>query len=224
MPTPDSRMREMALRWQQSSDGRAIFADAYANMTTNMFSVIGQGRFADGPWVERLLHRFAHYYFIAVDDFETDPETCSRVWNHALNACTQPDIHPIQLLFLGINAHINYDLAFALADVLDDWTTRDAAGRAMRKADHDEVNRVIESTIDVVQAEVVAPRSPFMATMDRFMGPVDEWLFAHLIADWREDVWRMAVELVETPPQNQPGVISRIEDRAMRTAVLVESI
>ena len=56
---------------------------------------------------------------------------------------------------LGINAHINDDLALALVDVLDDWRTLDEEVRQRRRDDHELVNKIINDKTDEVQKEVV---------------------------------------------------------------------
>lgn len=220
MPNPADKMDELARRWQETGDNRAIFADAYRTMTGEMFSAIGAGGFEDGKWVDRLLRRFAHYYFSAVDRFDADDGTCPPAWHEAFDSCRR-NVHPLQMLFLGINAHINYDLAYAISDVLEDWTELDDGQRVTRRSDHDRVNEVIASTVDLVQSSVIAPRSPFLDQMDRLLGRFDEWAFAHLIADWREDVWDLAVQLVESPQTGRRHVEEAISERAMTTARLI---
>lgn len=216
------RMQQLSSDWTGRGDRRAIFADAYATMTAGMVEAIERGEFGDCVWVDRLLHRFADYYFDAIDLYDSGGE-CPLVWRHALGAAGAADLHPLQHLFLGINAHINYDLAFALADVLDDWAGLDDVLRNGRHADHDAVNLVIARTVDEVQVRVVEPLSPAIGFLDRLMGSVDEWAFSRLIAGWRDDVWHDAVELVEAEsPDHRQEVSERIEKRASRMADLIE--
>jgi hypothetical protein len=215
------RMQQLSRDWTDRGDRRAIFADAYGTMTSNMVEAIRQGEFGDCTWVDRLLHRFADYYFEAVDLYDSGGD-CPPVWRHALDAAVVEDLHPLQHLFLGINAHINFDLAFALADVLDDWDRLDETGRDRRHSDHDSVNLIITRTVDEVQVRVVEPLSPAMGFLDRLLGPVDEWAFSRLIADWRDDVWYDAVDLVaaESAVRRQE-VTDRISRRARRFADLI---
>lgn len=217
------RMRTLAEDWERAGDRRCVFAAAYGTMTSNMVEAIEQGHFDDNPWVRRLLVRFAGYYFEAVERYETDSDGCPGVWRHALDACRQ-DLHPLQHLFLGINAHINYDLAFALADVLDDWSDLDETSRLRRRSDHLAVNDIIRQTVDVVQARIVEPIAPEMGTIDALLGPVDEWFFSRLIAGWRLAVWSNAVGLLESTETDRPSVVQRIEERALRTAELLDGL
>lgn len=215
--TPVERMQDLAAAWGPE-DRRSMFASAYGTMTVNVLGAIGSGTFADDAWVGGLLHRFADYYFVAVDAYDRTPEACPAAWRLAFDACRDPDLHPLRPLLLGINAHINYDLAFTLRDVLEDWPGLDAEARSVRHADHEAVNRVIRDTIDAVQDEVVATIDPRMRILDRMLGPVDEWVFSTMIADWRSDTWDDAVDLVEASPEGLAAIEGRIEARALAVA------
>jgi hypothetical protein len=215
--TPFDRMQELAEAWGPD-DRRALFASAYGAMTANVVDTLGSGTFLDDDWVAGLLERFADYYFVAVEGYDRDPGESSAPWRVAFDACRDPSLHPLRPLMLGINAHINYDLAFTLRDVLANWPALDGDARRARRADHDAVNAVIRTTIDAVQDDVVAVVDRRMYVLDRMLGPLDEFVFASLIADWRSDTWDDAVALLEAPPTEIPGVERRIEARALAVA------
>jgi AcrR family transcriptional regulator len=217
------RMRDLAESWEAAHDRRAVFVEAYGTMTARMLEAIEGGEFDDEVWIERLLERFADYYFDAVDGYRSG-SGCPSVWYQVLDSAEHEQLHLLQHLFLGINAHINYDLAFALADVLNDWEAMDAEGRHRRRSDHDAVNRVIARTVDEVQTKVIEPEAPILERLDRMLGPVDEWAFAKLIAGWRREVWHEAIALVETSPEGRDRVVDRIERRARRTAGVVHAL
>ncbi|MGA7269825.1 MAG: DUF5995 family protein [Acidimicrobiia bacterium] len=221
METAIDRMRALSEGWLGLGDRRAIFAQAYETMTANMLNAIESGEFLDGAWVGTLLDRFADYYFLAVEAYDNDDGSCPVVWHDAMTACSADHLHPLQLLFLGINAHINYDLAFAISDVLPDWADLDPERREQRRRDHEGVNRVISHTIDAVQSTVVEPVSPLLGLLDRALGPIDERLFAHLIARWRDDVWTYAVHLLESSPSERSEVSRAIERRALHHADVI---
>ena len=158
--TAEERLAALAQEWGDASDRRAVFAECYLVMTRRMEENIRAGRFHDGVWVDprRLLDRFAlMYYFDAVDSYGglIEEPVCPVIWHEVLEACADPDCHPLQALMLGINAHINHDLALALVDVLDDWPTLDDAARQRRREDHERVNTIIDDTTDEVQRDVV---------------------------------------------------------------------
>ncbi len=214
------RMYELASTWDRAGDRRAVFATAYGRMTEAMLEAISRREFEDPVWVDRLLDRFADYYFDAVDAWDRDTD-CPLVWCDAFAACDHADLHTLQVLFLGINAHINHDLVYALTDVLDDWDRLDATRRLEREVDHRNVNLVIARAIDVVQDEVIDPRSPALALLDDLFAGLDEWAFSRLIADWRSDVWDQAQRLLAAPADQRPSVDADITERTNRIARLV---
>jgi hypothetical protein len=196
------RMQTLAQQWKAASDRRAIFLDCYLVMTRNMLAALDAGEFHDPVWVQALLERFAGYYFEALDDYEQASPATPAVWRVAHAAACEPKTFILQNLMLGINAHINYDLVFALVDLLDrEWSQLSRQEREQRYADHCHVNHVIGESIDAVQANVIEPLDPELRVVDEMLGPVDEWLTSHLIARWREEVWEKAVALLETSEQ-----------------------
>lgn len=212
-------MFELASRWKRHGDRRSLFADAYGRMTEAMLEAIAEGEFRDAEWVSRLLDRFAEYYFDAVEMWDGGGSDCPVVWCDAFAACGHDDLHPLQVLFLGINAHINHDLVYALADVLDDWDRLDAMSRLEREVDHRNVNLVIARTVDVVQDEVIDPCAPILGVLDEMFAGLDEWLFSRLIAGWRSDVWDQTQRLLVAPDRS--AVEAEVIERTSRIARMV---
>jgi hypothetical protein len=191
-------------------------------MTERTVEAIEAGEFGDGVWVRRLLERFADSYFRAVDAFEQgDPET-PEAWRLALEAVSRPGVGVLQHLLLGVNAHINYDLVFTLAELLDpEWRHLEPSGRSGRWEDHRRVDGIIATAIDEVQREVVAARSPWLGVVDRALGPLDERAFSALIRSWRSDVWDHAVALVSTPPGRRSVITAEVGERAVSRSRLL---
>lgn len=191
------RMVEQTTRWEADRDLRCVFLGCYGMMTDNMLLAIGDGRFHDPAWVERLLHRFADYYFDALDLYEGSSANTPAVWRQAHDAACGCSAAPLRLLMAGVNAHINYDLVLTLRDMLKpEWAGLSEDERRRRYEDHCLVNAVIAETIDAVQDEVVERHEPWLNLIDVGLGPIDEWLTARLIRNWRESVWEQAVELL----------------------------
>src|SRR5690606_32407413 len=105
-----ARMQTFLRQWEDAADRKAVFLRCYSMMTANMLVAIEQGEFRDRTWVERLLHRFADYYFLALDAYEQERTAAPAVWQLAHDAARDDAALPIQNLLLGVNAHINYDL------------------------------------------------------------------------------------------------------------------
>lgn len=192
------QMDSLLAGWEAGGDPRRIFLGCYKMMSENMLAALRAGEFEDTAWVTALLDGFANYYFRALTAYEQGSLTASAVWRYAFEASRSPKIHVLQNLVLGVNAHINYDLVFALSDVLQaEWGQLAEAQRQMRYRDHCHVNDIIKQTIDAVQDQIVEPLEPDLRVFDRLLGPLDEWMTGWMISEWREEVWKHAVRLME---------------------------
>ena len=212
-------MAAQVAAWDDAGDQRAVFLDCYRRMTEAVVDDVDRGRFEDGPWVERLLDRFADYYFVTVDAPPDGSDVyVPEPWLLAHAAAMSGDGQPLQLLLAGVNAHINYDLVLTLVDLLDDeWLDADSELRLVRRRDYDLINVVIAETADLVQDEVVERRTPWLDVLDRGFGRFDERLAVRLLSRWRTQVWRHAVEVVEDPTGRDHRVWT-IEQQCARRA------
>jgi hypothetical protein len=197
-------MNRQIQQWEAAADRRAIFLSCYKQMTENMLIGLDEGTFLDTAWVGELLHHFADYYFAALDAYETDSPFTPVVWQQVHDITKHAEMHVLQDLFLGINAHINYDLVLTVVDLLQaQWAHMSPQQREGRYHDYRVVNDIIGRTIDAVQDDVVERWSPVMDVVDKTMGRLDEWLVLHLISNWREHVWQQAVRMMETPLEQE---------------------
>ncbi len=213
------RMQVHIRRWEDTKDRRVVFLSCYSMMTQNMLTAIARGGFQDPAWVNHLLHHFADYYFVALEAYEQDPATAPAVWQIAHDCCRSPQLKALQNLLLGVNAHINYDLVLAVSDVLqDEWEALSPKQRAMRYADHCQVNAIIAQTVDSVQDQVIERYNPRMDLVDNLMGSLDEWLISRLIARWRDQVWRNAINHVTAPQAERALLIQGVEKACLQVA------
>ena len=212
-----NRMQTQVQAWQAVADGRALFLDCYQLMTRNMFTALAAREFSDRVWVDRLLHRFADYYFDALGAYERDPAAAPAVWRLAHDAACRPNTAVLRKVLLGINAHINYDLVLTVAELLQpEWPDLNAAQRAGRQADHEHVNDVIGRTIDAVQDQILDPAMPLMDVFDRLLGSLDELLISRVITSWRHTVWCNAIALIETTDRDvRQRLIAQFESDAL---------
>lgn len=216
-------MQGLRQQWETAGDAKAVFLGCYQLMTNNTLAAIRRGAFQDQAWVDHLLHRFADYYFGALDTYEREPAAAPLVWQHTFAAAADARVRPIQHLLLGVNAHINYDLVLTLAEVLrPEWNGLPPEQRAARYADHCQVNTVIAQTIDVVQDQVLGPAMPGLRLADALLGRLDERLAAGLIRRWRESVWNNAVHLLAARDDAQTASLLRgVEAETLRLGELI---
>ena len=209
------RQIESALRG--ASDRRAIFATAYLNMTEEIAARVGDSRFQDPAWVARYALAFANLYRRALLSYESgDLPAVPKAWRASFEASQQRRVLLLQDLLLGINAHINRDLAFAL----------DEAGidpeRDKRRADHTAVNDAVRQATDPVQDAITSRYAPALRLLERALGPLDEEITNFSIDKARFTAWISAVALANARDQaEREDASAAIEDRASVMAKLI---
>jgi hypothetical protein len=99
---------------------------------------------------------------------------------------------------LAMNAHINRDFSYVLAEV-----GLTAADGTSHKKDHNAYNRRLDGLYAPVFTEEAARFDPTFDDVDA--GPIDETTAGTIMRGWREIVWRNAenLALAKTPAQRR---------------------
>lgn len=201
------RMDVLLAGWKTTNDSRQIFLSCYRLMTGNMLESLDKGAFHDPEWIRTLLHKFADYYFNALNCYDCGEEV-SKVWMEVHQFTAEKKLRHVQYLLMGVNAHINYDLVLTLFDMLhQDWQHLTPLEQQQRYEDHCKVNEIIGGTIDRVQDELLSPADPVMGWIDKAFGRVDEYLLSVLITSWRKEVWDQACSMIAFSEENQREVL-----------------
>ncbi len=111
-----SSLNERVLACETARDRAGYFAALYKRMTMAVAAGITNGAFQDGARMEKFDLVFAQRYLDAMDAFRLK-KTCSSSWLYAFESCTDNSLTVIQQLLMGINTHINLDLAVAAATI-----------------------------------------------------------------------------------------------------------
>lgn len=186
------RLAAAAVHLREQSDRRSVFLTIYTAMTGQVGDGIDAGTFDDPAWVRQYLVAFAERYRTALLAFERGDDGLSLPWQLAFGASTGGGTLLVQDALLGINAHINGDLPFALRDVSLD------PDRAAKRRDHDRINRILERLVDVAQAalvEVYGARG--YERVDAALGSVDEEFTLLGLQTARTVAWEHAVFLTD---------------------------
>jgi len=101
------------------SNPLAEFNQLYLRITTSVLERLYEGRFADPAFLSRLDVEFAARYFEALRHFSTGNAACPRVWAVLFCRAGDPDGRPVPSAAAGVNAHITFDLPFALVTTFD---------------------------------------------------------------------------------------------------------
>jgi hypothetical protein len=184
------------------------FAGLYRNVTLRVKDGIEQGRFEDGPRMERLDVRFANRYLAAYDRHRRDISTASS-WRIAFDAAEwwRPII--LQHLLLGMNAHINLDLGIAAAQVSP------GAELADLERDFQTINDVLIEMLDGVQHRL-STVSPWLGVLDVVGGGTDELLAGTGLKGARHHAWQAAQRLAPLSNDAQQPVIDDIDSQVAR--------
>jgi Family of unknown function (DUF5995) len=121
-------LREVVDESTVSADRVGYFAALYRQITVAVARAIDDGVFEDGERMSRLDARFANRYFAALHAWRMRGEP-SRCWRTAFRAADEDGPVLVQHLVLGVNAHINLDLAIAAARMCPGDSIRRPDGR-----------------------------------------------------------------------------------------------
>ncbi|WP_374999706.1 DUF5995 family protein [Aeromicrobium sp. CTD01-1L150] len=220
----DETIAEMERRLSQSAsrcDHDAVFDLAYLRVTEDVREAVNQGVFDDQVWLGQVDAVFASLYFEVMDAWHSgDTEARAEVpkaWQIALEAADDREMTGLGNFLLAMNAHINRDFSYVLAEVglsdVDDTS---------HKKDHNAYNPQLDGLYDSVFAEVAARFDPTFDDIDVLT--VEETVAGAIMRGWREMVWRNAEQLVlaQTPAQRRLAE-QLIEDYAATQAQLIRT-
>ncbi len=120
------------------------FAALYLRMTQAVQEGIVNGLFEDGARMEQLDIHFASRYTDAWKCFLAR-KPCSTSWQYTFTSSSNTDNIVLQHLLLGINTHINLDLAISAASIAPGGKIHDL------EKDFNAINRIIAGLFDDVQ-------------------------------------------------------------------------
>ena len=214
----DERLARTESYLRERGDRRAVFLTVYSRMTATVRDAIDDGAFIDSEWAASYLVAFAERYRRALAAFERRAfASLPRPWLIAFVAAARGETLVAQDALLGINAHITYDLTYALGDVGID-PDRDA-----KRADHDRINAILARLVQTAQdALVEAYAAVGIAGIDRLLDPLDDRLALLGLKGVREFAWRNAVLRADLPAwAGEPYVDWRTETVATGAAAVV---
>ena len=189
------RLTELLEAYDERGDPRGAFLTIYARVTGAVGDRIERDWFEDSAWVGEYLVAFANLYREAVRDFEAgNLEALADPWQLAFEAAQRDDCHVLQHVALGVNAHINYDLALALREV------GVGPDRSVKRDDHRAVTDVLRELVDENQETLAEKYDPGIAALDERLGRVDEQFSVLSIDECRDSAWRTAVALESSLP------------------------
>ena len=176
-------------------DHDAVFALAYLRVTENVRDALDEGIYRDPVWLRNQDAAFAEDYFDSYDNWHSGrKELVPPAWRIAFKAADEGSVSALGNFMLAMNAHINRDFSYVLAD-----TGLTAPDGTSHKADHNAFNPRLDSLYQPVFAEESLELDPRFDDVN--LGNVDEEVVGAIMRGWREIVWRNAeaLSLAKTP-------------------------
>jgi hypothetical protein len=170
----------------EQRDPRGYFTAVYRGVTQRVRDGVAAGEFEDNERMERFDVRFARYWLDAYAGWDRgDPIADS--WRCSFETARR-GATVMQNLVLGINAHINLDLAVAAAEVCPGAQILDL------QRDFETINEVLAGLVDDMQ-DAIAVASPVSGLLDTVGLGIDEALVNFSLRTARDRAWVYAGRL-----------------------------
>ncbi len=218
----DKVIREMTKRYNGlRCDHDSTFAFTYLLTTEEYRSAVNDPLFfSDNAFINHQDAVFGDYYFDQYDDWHAGRVAeVSPAWRIAFKTAQDQKVSGLGNVLLGLNAHVNRDLPFVLAEI--GLTKPDGTSR---KPDHDRVNDFLAATNQYLLTEA----AKFLdATVDDGDVPgisLDNNTVVQSLVAQRETAWRNAERLVSAPDAAaRAQVAQEIEEFAATSALTLRS-
>jgi len=172
-------------------DGVRRFNELYLAVTRAVALESASTTFEDPPFMSRLDVIFADLYFAAIDD-DVAGRSLPPAWAPLFERRAQRRIAPLQFAIAGMNAHINHDLALALASATKELAIgldRDTP----QHRDYIAINGVLERVQDEIKERFT---TGVIRDIDKAGGRVDDMFASWSVARARDNAWTQAQTLV----------------------------
>jgi hypothetical protein len=175
-------------------DGLRHFNSLYLRVTRRINECLGEpGYFLDPPFLRTLDVEFANLYLTAIGHaLTTDTDDpVSLPWRRLVDRRRHQGIQRFQYAAAGVNAHISYDLAFALVAT---WKRHSRTDGEHQWHDYQRVNAIFAQLYAPIREDLIR----WIARID--IGPVRKALDDAsnvLIKASRAKAWNNAVEIDE---------------------------
>ena len=184
------RMEGLLAPLEARGDAGRYFLATYLRTTRAVREELGRGGFRDTAWVERWDVAFADLYLDALEAAEAGRRPPAP-WAVAFAAGEQDRLPALRHVLLGMNAHINYDLAQSLLAVISEEEFDDPELLASRAADHEHIDAVLVARVGAEDTELES-LSGGRSLVDRLLQPLNRLATKRFLRESRAKVWANA--------------------------------
>ncbi|AUX40692.1 hypothetical protein SOCE26_020930 [Sorangium cellulosum] len=189
-------LETVAARLRERNDPRAVFPDVYAVITRRVKEAVVDGRdnrFLEPAWISRLAGIFCEYYLKALEASLDGRSTGIEAWDVAFECNTSRGTAAAVHALLGINAHINYDLALGLCqNIVQHGAAQDARLLRRYRHDHDLVNEILAAAMPEIFEVLTRRYGCPLARIATFTKDVQRAVSStvlFMLRGWRDRVW-----------------------------------
>ena len=172
-------------------DGVACFSYLYHRITKRVREGIDSGRFDDSQFVNLLDVVFANRYLAALRASVLSPADVPDAWSVLFRRRSHRHITGLQFAAAGVNAHVNFDLAVAVADTCTQLGA--APDRGAKHQSYQEINAIFAEEMQSLREhfESVWERLIDRIVLGRVINKIDDWI----VVATRDVAWEAAEHL-----------------------------
>jgi Family of unknown function (DUF5995) len=173
------------------SNPLADFNKLYRTITASVLDRLATNRFRDPRFLAELDVQFAARYFDALRFWTTAQAQCPRVWGVIFNRIAGPDVRALPSAVAGVNAHINFDLPFALVTTFDHLGC-DPIDDGDQHHDYLQINDIFAAAIPGLRHGYL---DRWQLLIDTMNGDLDDWWQGEMVDYTRNVAWRNSQKL-----------------------------
>ena len=166
----------------------AAFNALYRTITQRVAELLPTRHVKDARFLEVLDVEFARLYFAALASWGVDDPT-PDAWEVLFRRAHDERVSSLEAAVLGVNAHVNHDLALAL---INTWDRLGHPGDGPQHPDYLLVNRIFYKEIPVLRRRFA---TAWQLEIDRCVGDLDDWSQRVLVRTTRAWAWEQADRL-----------------------------
>jgi hypothetical protein len=191
-----------------------LFAYVYRRTTDEIATEIARGNFEDNERLEKFDVVFARLYLHVYEAYKNNRKV-SGAWAYAFDQVDKP-LTIVQHILLGMNAHINLDLALAAAKVME--------GQDIQAIERDfhRVNDILYQITNELQ-DRLSRVSPLMFVLDLIGKNKDEKIINFSMRKARTQSWHAANRLWSLSEEEREGAVRRIDRVVVLLSKLIRS-
>jgi hypothetical protein len=220
-------LRQVVSRLREKNDPRAVFPDVYGIITRRVAEEIQHGsRFQEPMWIARLAGLFAERYFDSLVAALTQAVQPSTAWRIAYSCSANALTLPAQDALLGINAHINFDLAQGIYDnIVGHGAQHDERLLARYRHDHDAVNEILAAALPecmlLLAERYGCPVTRLVVALPRVQATLSRLVMA-VLKYWRDRVWTDVLAMLAVPQAaDREAILARMDRDSGRIALCI---